>query len=175
MSPSFLFQVAIVLAVAVGGTLYLAETTDEAETLAPVDAHIDAVTPTRKVQKPRSASVMSIPRTKGQFYAQGRVNSGNVRFLVDTGASAVALTLDDARRAGLDVRTLAYTVPVQTANGQALAAQVTLRDVRLGGVVVRDVPALVMQDGLHISLLGMSFLGRLQTVEATPTQLILRR
>ncbi|MEM9600848.1 MAG: TIGR02281 family clan AA aspartic protease, partial [Pseudomonadota bacterium] len=62
-----------------------------------------------------------------------------------------------------------------TANGRTYAAKVVLDEIRIGGIVVRDVTALVVQDGLHISLLGMTFLGELQRVEATPTQLILRR
>ena len=123
---------------------------------------------------PRSASVVSIPRRNGQFYTQGHVGRGSVAFLVDTGASTVALTLQDARRAGVDVRALRYDVPVSTANGRAMAARARLDEVRIGGIRVRDVDALVMRDGLHISLLGMTFLGQLQKVEATPQQLILR-
>ena len=121
-----------------------------------------------------SASTVSIPRRNGQFFTRGQVNRGSVEFLVDTGASAVALTYEDARKAGLDLRALEYTIPVSTANGRAYAARVTLDEVRIGGIRVRDVDALVMRDGLHVSLLGMSFLGKLQKVEATPQQLVLR-
>ncbi len=124
--------------------------------------------------RPQSASVVSLPRVNGQFFTQARVNSGSVRFLVDTGASSVALTLDDARRAGIDPRALQYTITVNTANGQTKAAPVTLKDVQIGGIRVRNVEGLVLADGLHISLLGMTFLGELQKVEATPTQLMMR-
>ena len=130
--------------------------------------------PRTRPAPPASASMVSIPRRNGQFFTRGTVNRGHVEFLVDTGASAVALTAQDARKAGLDLQTLRYNVSVSTANGQTRAARVVLEEVRLGGIVLRDVEALVVPQGLHISLLGMTFLGELQKVEATPQQLILR-
>ena len=130
--------------------------------------------PTAKTQATQSASVVSIPRVNGQYYAQGQVNRGSVRFLVDTGASTIALTLEDARKAGINLNTLRYTTPVHTANGQTYAAPVKLAEVRIGGIRLRNVQGLVIKEGLNISLLGMTFLGELQKVEATPTQLILR-
>ncbi len=122
----------------------------------------------------QSASVVSIPRVNGQYYAQAQVNRGSVRFLVDTGASTIALTLEDARKAGINLNALRYTTPVHTANGVAYAAPVRLDEVRIGGIRLRNVQGLVIKEGLNISLLGMTFLGELQKVEATPTQLILR-
>ncbi|MGB3455634.1 MAG: TIGR02281 family clan AA aspartic protease [Litorimonas sp.] len=171
MSTSFLFQAALLTAIAVGGTIYLA---DNVEDPAPVELG----TPTIQPSKPAplsQGSVVSLPRTNGQFFATGRVNSGTVRFLVDTGASTVALTLEDARKAGIRVDQLNYTVTVATANGETQAARAELRDVRIGGVRVTDVEALVLREGLHISLLGMTFLGELQKVEVLPNQMILRR
>lgn len=170
MSPSFLFQIAVVVSIAVTGTAYLAK--NSAMTDADPTETVEIAT--KAPEKPKSASVVSIPRTSGQFFTQGRVNSGTVRFLVDTGASSVALTLNDARRAGVNVQTLNYTTPVDTANGRTMAATVTLKEIRIGGIRVRNVRALVLKEGLHISLLGMTFLGELQKVEATPSQLILR-
>jgi aspartyl protease family protein len=85
------------------------------------------------------------------------------------------LTLEDARRAGININNLVYDRQVQTANGRAVAAEVMLRDVRIGGVRVTNVRALVMAEGLHISLLGMTYLGQLQKVEVMPNQLILQR
>ena len=111
----------------------------------------------------------------GHFWADGRVGKAHVRFMVDTGASTVALTALDARRAGLDLKALHYVVPVSTASGQVMAAPVTLPSVSIGGLKVNNVKALVMQDGLGTSLLGMSYLGRLSRFEASRNQLILRR
>ncbi len=110
----------------------------------------------------------------GHFWAEGEVNGARIRFLVDTGATAVALTADDARRLGFDPRQLDYGLRVTTANGQARAAQVKLASVSVAGARVADVDALVIEKGLPASLLGMTYLGRLSRFEATPTALILR-
>ena len=97
-----------------------------------------------------------------------------VRFLVDTGASAVSLTLADARRLGLDPDHLAFTQEVQTANGMAHAATVELPYVAVAGARVENVKALILDKGLETSLLGMTYLGRLSRFEASPDSLILR-
>lgn len=110
----------------------------------------------------------------GHYWAQAQVDGRWVRFLVDTGASAVALTGDDARRLGIDLATLEYDRPVITANGPTKAATVTLGHVSVAGARVEDVRAMVVPEGLQTSLLGMSYLGRLSRFEATRTALILR-
>ena len=110
----------------------------------------------------------------GHYWAQGRVNGTAVRFLVDTGATAVALTAEDAARLGLNTKTLKYGYKVMTASGQARAAEVKLASVSIAGARVNDVEALVIEKGLPSSLLGMTYLGRLSTFEATKTALILR-
>ncbi len=111
----------------------------------------------------------------GHFWAEGKVNNTHVRFMVDTGASTVALTLNDAKRIGLDVDNLRFVVPVSTASGRVFAAPVTLDEVSIGELRISNVRALVMKKGLDTSLLGMSYLGRLSRFEASQNQLILRR
>lgn len=110
----------------------------------------------------------------GHYWAQAQVDGRWVRFLVDTGASAVALTGEDARRLGIDLAALEYDRPVITANGPTKAATVTLGHVSVAGARVEEVRAMVVPQGLQTSLLGMSYLGRLSRFEATPTALILR-
>ena len=110
----------------------------------------------------------------GHYWAEGQVNGQRVRFLVDTGATAVALTADDAARLGFEPKTLRYGFQVMTASGQARAAEVRLASVSIAGARVNDVQALVIDKGLPSSLLGMSYLGRLSRFEATKTALILR-
>lgn len=110
----------------------------------------------------------------GQYWAQAEVDGRWVRFVVDTGASVVALTREDARRLGLDPESLNYATPVSTANGQTKAAEIELDHVSVAGARVDHVPAMVVHDGLQTSLLGMSYLGRLSRFEATRTALILR-
>jgi aspartyl protease family protein len=110
----------------------------------------------------------------GHYWAEAAVNGQEVRFLVDTGASAVALTPDDALRLGFDPKSLDYAFTVTTASGQARAAQINLARVSIAGAEVDDVQAYVIESGLQNSLLGMTYLGRLSQFEATKTALILR-
>jgi aspartyl protease family protein len=84
--------------------------------------------------------------------------------LVDTGASLVTLTPADARAVGIDPASLVFSGHVQTANGAARMAPVTLREIRIGQLAIYDVPASVLEN-LNISLLGMTFLSRLQGYE----------
>ncbi len=110
----------------------------------------------------------------GHFWADGRVNGAHIRFLVDTGASNVSLTLADAQRLGLDMGSLIYDRTVRMAGGDSLAASVRLASVSVDGAQVPNVEALVISRGLPASLLGMSYLGRLTRFEATPAALILQ-
>jgi aspartyl protease family protein len=110
----------------------------------------------------------------GHYWAEAVVDGERVRFLVDTGASAVALTVDDAKRLGFNPSGLDYNYKVMTAGGEARAAEVQLASVSVGGARVDDVKAMVIEKGLSSSLLGMTYLGRLSRFEATQTALILR-
>lgn len=110
----------------------------------------------------------------GHYWAQAKIDGRAVQVLVDTGASLVALTRADARRLGVDPAPEAFTGKVQTASGVVRAAPVRLKTISVAGVRVDDVEALVVEEGLAYSLLGMSYLGRLSAFEATPTGLTLR-
>lgn len=110
----------------------------------------------------------------GHFWARGESHGEEARFLVDTGATTVALTLDDAKRFGLDVTRLSFRQTIATAAGQARAAPVTLDYLAVGPARVERVEALVIEQGLPSSLLGMSYLGRLKGFEADQHALILR-
>lgn len=102
----------------------------------------------------------------GHFSARGRVNNASIDLLVDTGASTVVLSPRDAQNAGININALNYSVPVNTANGTAFAAAVKLKSVSIGSIEVNDIEALVAKPGaLSKSLLGMSFLRRLQSYE----------
>jgi aspartyl protease family protein len=97
---------------------------------------------------------------RGHFSTLGEVNGSATRFLVDTGASLVALPLSVAKQAGVNLDN-AQQVGVNTANGQARAYRVMLNSIRVGDVRANMVEALIMEDRqLPISLLGMSFLNR---------------
>jgi len=103
----------------------------------------------------------------GHFWADAEVNGQPVHFLVDTGATAVALTPQDAARLGFKASDLKYGYNVTTAGGSSHAAAVTLSVVSVNGARIENVQALVVNDGLDVSLLGMSYLGRLTRFEAT--------
>ena len=110
----------------------------------------------------------------GHYVVDARINGRTVPAMIDTGATTVAITAGTARKLGIVPARSAFTQPVATANGVVDAAPVTLRDIRIGGIVVRDVDALVIPgEGPGTNLLGMSFLGRLQKFESSGGRLVL--
>ncbi len=111
----------------------------------------------------------------GHFRVQAEVNGTLVRFLIDTGATVVALSHHDAVKVGIEVVDLAYTQRVRTANGEAWTAPVRIGEIKLGPIVVNDVRGSVADRGAQLgSLLGMSFLERLKSFEVRGDTLILR-
>ena len=110
----------------------------------------------------------------GHYWAEANIDGKAVRVLVDTGASVVALTRADALRLGVDPDPEAFTGKVQTASGVVRAAPVQLKTISVAGARVDRVEALVVEQGLEYSLLGMSYLGRLSAFSATPAGLTLR-
>ncbi len=110
----------------------------------------------------------------GHYAAEADINGRHISLMVDTGASLVVLTYDDAMRAGVYVRDSDFTAQSRTANGIAKNAIVTLDEVCIESVCVKNVKAMVAErDRLHISLLGMTFLSRLQRVDIKSGRLTL--
>jgi aspartyl protease family protein len=100
----------------------------------------------------------------GHFFAKAEIGKATLNVMVDTGATAIAMSYEDADDAGLRPRSLDYDMPVMTANGMAKAARVTIDRVEVDGVQVRDVEGYVMPEGaMNGTLLGMSFLSRLSS------------
>ncbi len=129
--------------------------------------------PGRPVQVGRA---VEIARGRGgEFLVSTQVNGARIGMVLDTGASSVVLTPEAAKAAGLPLEVLAYSVTIETANGRAWAAPVMLDRIAVGSIVERSVPALVAQPGqLHVSLLGMSFLNRLESWEVRNDRLRMR-
>ncbi|HVX98791.1 MAG TPA: TIGR02281 family clan AA aspartic protease [Pseudorhodoplanes sp.] len=119
----------------------------------------------------------AIPRDgRGHFQTEARVDGRYIDVMVDTGASTIALTERTARRIGIFPARSDFTVMVRTANGGVRAAPVRLNSVDVGGLVVRDVPALIMpEDALSENLLGLSFLTRLKRFEYANNELVLEQ
>ena len=110
----------------------------------------------------------------GHYWAEAVIDGRAVRVMVDTGASVVALTREDAARLGLKLTSEDFSGTVVTASGPVRAAPVRLHAVAVAGARVTAVEALVVEQGLPHSLLGMSYLGRLSSFSATPAELTLR-
>ena len=117
-----------------------------------------------------------VPRSgDGHYYLSAQINNANVRFVVDTGATDLVLTMDDAKRVGLDPDTLVFQGRANTANGQVSTAFVMLKEVQLGTTVDRDVRAVVNGGEMKQSLLGMGYLQRWGRIEIANGELILTR
>ena len=121
-----------------------------------------------------SGSVTLKADSRGHFLADGQVNGGSVRFLVDTGATTIALPAADARRLGIDYRK-GQRGTVQTAGGPTAAYKVTLDTVRVGDIAINSVDAVVIEAGLPFALLGMSFLNRTEMKREGETMVLTKR
>jgi aspartyl protease family protein len=120
---------------------------------------------------------LSIPRdARGHFLAEGRIDGQRIGFMVDTGASVVALNETSAARFGLRPARGDFNATVSTANGTIKAARTRLARVEIGGLVVRDVDAMVLPDAaLSENLLGLSFLSKLKRFEYANGQMVLEQ
>ena len=147
------------------GVTLISSTSDEA--IVSIDGkqqrlHIgEGVYSALSVQSER-ATVVLMPDKNGHFVSLGSINGGSVRFLVDTGATMVSMSVDEARRAGVNYLAgeRGYS---QTANGVTAIYRVKLAKVTLGDITLQDIDGMVHENGtLPIVLLGMSFLGKLE-------------
>lgn len=161
---------AAVMALAVASALTTAWWMDQAglrgeAQAAPVPAVSTAAT---------GAPAQVLKAADGHYWADAVIEGRAVRVMVDTGASVVALTREDAARLGLKLTAEDFSGAVVTASGTVRAAPVELQAVAVAGARVDRVEALVVEAGLPHSLLGMSYLGRLSSFSATPVGLTLR-
>jgi aspartyl protease family protein len=110
----------------------------------------------------------------GHFVTEGAINGNPLRFIVDTGATFIAIPGAEATRLGIDFRKGARGM-IQTANGEVAAYQVKLDRVRLGGIELTLVDCVVLEQGLPFALLGMSFLNRVEMRRDGDTMTLTRR
>lgn len=121
----------------------------------------------------QSATLTADPQ--GHFVVDGQINGGSVRFLVDTGATAVSLSSADATRLGIDYRK-GQPGLMGTANGAAMAYKVRLDSVRVGDIVVNNIEAAVLEGNqMPFALLGMSFLNRMEMKRLGQTMVLIKR
>ncbi|MES2752224.1 MAG: TIGR02281 family clan AA aspartic protease [Pseudomonadota bacterium] len=120
---------------------------------------------------------VTVPRdSRGHFQTEGRVDGRRLGFMVDTGASVIALNESSAAQIGVRPRRSDYNATVSTANGTIKAARTRLAMVDIGGLVVRDVDAMVLPDeALSENLLGLSFLSKLKRFEFAGGKLVMEQ
>lgn len=120
----------------------------------------------------QSVSLTADPR--GHFAANGSLNGYPLTFLVDTGATAIAINASEAKRIGVDYRA-GQVVGVATAAGVVPAWRITFNTVKIGAITLHQVEGLVMESGLNVPLLGMSFLNRMEMRRDGQTMTLTRR
>ncbi|NVN86019.1 MAG: TIGR02281 family clan AA aspartic protease [Rhodopseudomonas sp.] len=149
----------------------MADRMTPAQARAVVPGIASAASPTAGVRN------VSIPRdARGHFQTDGRIDGQRIAFMVDTGASVIALNESSAARFGLRPQRSDYNATVSTANGTVKAARTRLAMVDIGGLIVRDVDAMVLPDeALSENLLGLSFLSRLKRFEYANGQMVLEQ
>jgi aspartyl protease family protein len=168
----------ILAAVLVGLGTYMAQVADK---MSPAPASAAASPSPQKAPVQTVAQVsgrsLDIPRdARGHFQTDGRIEGQRVNFMIDTGASLVALNEKTAARFGLRPSRSDYNATVTTANGTIKAARTRLAMIELGGLVVRDVDALVLPDeALSENLLGLSFLSKLKRFEYANGKMVLEQ
>ena len=113
--------------------------------------------------------------SRGHFIAEGQINGAMVRMLVDTGASVIAIPGSDASRMGLSNFRNGTPGMISTANGVVPAYRVKLDTVKVGGIVVHQVDAVILERGLPGILLGMSFLNRTEMQRNGDTMTLKKR
>lgn len=145
---------------------------EEAETPAPSVASLAIEEPVSTLRRKATMRV----RPDGHYWTRALVNKkSTVEFMVDTGASVVALTYKDAQKMGLRPDQLDYRWEIRTAGGKTMGAHVIVDTIQIGQVKVNDVEAMVLRTDLEQSLLGMSFLRELYSYEFRGDRLIIQQ
>jgi aspartyl protease family protein len=155
---------------------YMAQMADK---WTPAPASARAAPPKVQTATVAQAGIRSLsipPDARGHFQTDGRIEGQRVDFMVDTGASVVALNEKSAARFGLRPSRGDYNAAVTTANGTIKAARARIAMIDLGGLIVRDVDAMVLPDeALSENLLGLSFLSKLKRFEYANGKLVLEQ
>jgi aspartyl protease family protein len=160
-----------------GAGVFMAQMADR---MTPASAHTSAPAKEATVAAaamPAANRSISIPRdARGHFQTDARIDGQHIDFMVDTGASVVALNERSAARFGLRPSRGEYNATVTTANGTIKAARARIAMMDVGGLIVRDVDAMVLPDeALSENLLGLSFLSKLKRFEYANGRLVMEQ
>ena len=168
-------NIMIFAAIMIGLGTFMAQMADK---MTPASA-TPSVHPAVVSETPSNAGLRSldIPKdSRGHFATEGRIDGQRIGFMVDTGASVVALNESSAARFGLRPSRSDYRATVTTANGTVKGAPARLAMIELGGLIVRDVDAMVLPDeALSENLLGLSFLSKLRRFEYANGKMVLEQ
>jgi aspartyl protease family protein len=167
----------ILAAILIGLGTFMAQMADK---MAPAAASAKTAprqqAPTETVAQASGRSLSILRDARGHFRTDGRIDGQRVEFMVDTGASMVALNEKSAARFGLRPARGDYNATVSTANGTIKGARTRIAMIELGGIVVRDVDAMVLPDtALSENLLGLSFLSKLKRYEYANGKMVLEQ
>jgi aspartyl protease family protein len=167
----------IFAAVMVALGTYMAQMADKMTAAAPAHASaLVSVASTETVGQAGGRSLIIAGDSRGHFLTEGRIEGQRIGFMVDTGASMIALNESSAARFGLRPSRGDYNATVTTANGTIKVARTRIAMVDVGGLVVRDVDAMVLPDeALSQNLLGLSFLSKLKRFEYANGQMVLEQ
>jgi len=137
------------------------------------EALLVAATPSQSAA-PGWADGLTLTRADdGHFYADVAIDGQSTKMLIDTGASVIALTGEDAAALGITWDDAEVGQVARGASGPVMGVHTVLPLVELGGFMVEDVPALIIPEGLFVSLLGQSFLSKIARVEMAGDQLVM--
>jgi aspartyl protease family protein len=168
----------IVFAVlALAAAVYVPRFVTQTNNAAPAPVMMASRTAPPAEPAPSNSRSVTVPRNgNGHFQVEGRINGRRLDFMVDTGASVIALTSSDAAMLGIHPAQRDFRVTVKTANGTVMAAPAELDRVEISDLTVRNVAALVLPDGaLSENLLGLSFLSRLRSFTYSNGRLVLEQ
>jgi aspartyl protease family protein len=170
-------NILITAAIMAGLGTFMAQMADKM-TMEPASANVVAAkaVPVETPSQSGGRSLSVARDARGHFATEGRIDGQRIGFMIDTGASVVALNESSAARFGLRPAPAQYTSVVTTANGTIKAARTRLAMIEVGGLVVRDVDAMVLPDqALSENLLGLSFLSKLKRFEYANGQMVLEQ
>ena len=164
-------------AILIGLGTVMAQVADRMTTVTPAMAKTASLNTARPDPVAASGRSLSIPSDqRGHFQTEGRIEGQRIGFMVDTGASVIALNEKSAARFGLRPSRADYNATVTTANGTLKAARTRIAVVQVGELTVRDVDAMVLPDeALSENLLGLSFLSRLKRFEYANGKMVLEQ
>ncbi|WP_407186014.1 TIGR02281 family clan AA aspartic protease [Bradyrhizobium centrosematis] len=170
-------NIMIIAAVMIGLGTFMAQMADRMSSASATSAPRTSVAVAVAASAPAGGRSLAISRDgRGHFQTEGRIDGQRIGFMVDTGASVVALNETSAARFGLRPSRSDYNATVSTANGTIKAARARIAMLDVGGLIVRDVDAMVLPDeALSENLLGLSFLSRLKRFEYANGQMVLEQ